>query len=479
VKAPARRNFACVLVTLGILSGCATTPRPHPAEPPTGGATGAANPAAPATGKGGRITPEPQALEAIRTTATVTLGGVGDVLMHGAVKQSAAVHGAGAPDAGFSWLFAPISDLLAEPDLTFANLETPIAPQTSRGARAFVFNAPPDVVAALQHAGVKLVSVANNHAMDQGRAGFEETLRWLDAAGMLRVGAGQAPRAAGPVRIEKNGLRLAFLGYTFGLNQPGNDCPPERAGCVQAAVVEADKMVADVRAAAADADAVVVSVHWGIEYEQQPRAREVELAHRLADAGALVVLGHHPHVLQPVELYRREDGRTAVIAYSLGNFISNQSRLFVPGVTPAAVAATRDGVLLRVALARRDYGRGVVRVEVAGADFLPLWTENDTAQLRVAKEPGRRPAIRVVAVDRALAAVRAELEAMPDPLPAAEVPRWVELRRREELYLSRRTAVATLLGEDLLRVLRPEELAPPAPAGAGRAGSEAGAAGAR
>jgi poly-gamma-glutamate synthesis protein (capsule biosynthesis protein) len=313
---------------------------------------------------------------------------------------------------------------------------------------------------------VDLVSVANNHAFDQGRAGFEETLRELDAAGMLRVGAGAAPRAAGPLLVERNGLRLAFLGYTFGLNQPGNDCPPQRAGCLQAAVIDGDQMEADVRAAAAGADAVVVSVHWGVEYEQQPRRKEVELARRLADAGALVVLGHHPHVLQPIELYRREDGAVAVIAYSLGNFISNQSRHFVQGVTPAAVAATRDGALLRVALARRDYGRGVVRVEVAGADFLPLWTENDTAEIRQRKEPGRRPAIRVVAVDRALAAVRAELDAMPDPLPPAEVARWVELRRREELYLSRRAAVATLLGEDLLRVLRPEELVPAAgPAG--------------
>lgn len=461
MKAPVPSKLACILLTLGILSGCATAPRSPSANAPS------PLPAAPAVAVAvaaprSPVAPSATAPEPIRTTAGVTLAAVGDVLMHGAVKQSAAVHGAGAPDAGYSWLFAPIADLLSQPDLTFANLETPIAPQASRGARAFVFNAPPDVIAALQHAGVKLVSVANNHAFDQGRAGFEETLRWLDAAGMLRVGAGPAPHAAGPVSMEKNGLRLAFLGYTFGLNQPGNDCPQGNAGaCLQAAVVDADRMVADVRAAAGEVDAVIVSVHWGIEYEQQPRAREIELAHRLADAGALVILGHHPHVLQPVELYRREDGRTAVIAYSLGNFISNQSRLFVQGVTPDAVAATRDGVLLRVSLARRDYGRGVVRVEVAGADFLPLWTENDTVRISGRKEAGRKPAIRVVAVDRALAAVRAELERMPDPLPPEQKARWVELRKREELYLSRRAAVATLLGEDLLRVLRPEELTEP------------------
>jgi poly-gamma-glutamate synthesis protein (capsule biosynthesis protein) len=188
----------------------------------------------------------------------------------------------------------------------------------------------------------------------------------------------------------------------------------------------------------------------------------VELAHALADAGALVVLGHHPHVLQPVELYRRSDGRTAVIAYSLGNFVSNQSRKYVHGVTPEGVAATRDGVLLRVALARKDYGRGVLRVEVDGADALPLWTENDTAEIDPKAEPGRRPAIRVVAVDRALGEVRSELARFPDPVPPESQPRFVALRRREALLASRRAAVGAIVGEDLLRTLGPGELAPTA-----------------
>lgn len=458
MKAPSTLPFVLLAFTVGIHTGCAGS-RPAPPPTPEVNASGTASPQ-----RGGEVVAAPAQPDPIRSTARVTLAAVGDVLMHGAVKESAAVHGAGAPDSGYSWLFAPIADLLTQPDLTFANLETPIAPTTSKGSRAFVFNAPADVVTALQRAGVDLVSVANNHAFDQGRPGFEETLRSLERAGMVYLGAGRAPRPAGPVVVERAGLKLAFLGYTYGLNQSGNECPPAKKGtppCLQAAEMRAEEMVEDVRAAAAASDAVVVSVHWGIEYEQQPRPQEVALARRLADAGALVVLGHHPHVLQPVELHRRADGRMAVIAYSLGNFISNQSRNFVSGVTPDAVAATRDGALLRVALARQDYGRGVVRVEVVGTDFLPLWTENDTAQIDRRKEPARRPAIRVVAVDRALAAVRAEILAMPDPLPPDQVERYVQLRRREALYLSRRAAVATLLGEDLLRVLRPEELAVP------------------
>jgi poly-gamma-glutamate synthesis protein (capsule biosynthesis protein) len=383
--------------------------------------------------------------------------------MHDAVKRSAEVHGRGAGDGGYAWLYAPIADLLSEPDLTFANLETPVAPGAPGGTREYVFNAPPEAVAALVHAGVDAVSVANNHAFDQGRPGFEETLRRLRQAGLVAIGAGEEGHAAGPVRLEAGGLSIAFLGYAAFFNAEGNACPKRETGappCVQASQLDRKRIVEDVRAAAASADAVVVSIHWGVEYEQQPRAEDVELAHAIVDAGALVVLGHHPHVLQPVELYRAADGRVGVVAYSLGNFVSNQSRNYVQGVTPEKVAATRDGALLRVALARRDYGRGVVQVEVAGADFVPLWTENDTAEIDRRREPSRRPAIRVVAVDRALAGVRAELARLPDPLPPADRERFVALRRKEALLVARRAAVASVLGEDLLRTPPP---APPAP----------------
>jgi poly-gamma-glutamate synthesis protein (capsule biosynthesis protein) len=392
--------------------------------------------------------------------------------MHEAVKRSAETYGRGAPDAGYAWLYAPVADLLSAPDVTFANLETPIAPAAGAGTREYVFNAPPQAVAALRDAGVDVVSVANNHAFDQGRAGFEETLRRVDAAGLRAVGAGPADRPAGPVVVTANGLSIAFLGWAHFFNQDGNSCPPAKPGapaCLQAAQLDRARALEAVRQAAAQADAEVVSLHWGVEYETQPRPEDVELAHALADAGALVVLGHHPHVLQPIELYRRQDGRTAVVAYSLGNFVSNQSRRYVHGVTPEKVAATRDGLLLRVGLARRDYGRGVVRVEVDGADALPLWTENDTADIDPKAEPGRRPAIRVVAVDRALAEVRAELSRFPEPVPADAQPRWIALRHREALLASRRAAVGAIVGEDLLRTLSPGELHPPASAATVRA----------
>lgn len=434
---------------LALLCACATAPR-------------APGPAAPATPS---AAPAPAAPAPVRTESRLVLGAVGDVLMHEAVKESAAAH-RGAPgvsDEGFGWLYQPVADLLAAPDITFANLETPIAPRTGRGSRAFVFNAPPAAVRALRSAGVDLVSVANNHLFDQGREGFLETLRELDAAGMQWVGAGPPPAEGGPRLLSANGITLAFLAYARFFNDAGNECPRgTTAGpCTRAALLDPERAVTDVRAAAAAADAVVVSLHWGDEYAAQPRAEDVALAHRLADAGALAILGHHPHVLQPVELYRRRDGATALIAYSLGNFVSNQSRLFVQGVTPDRAGATRDGVLLRIEVARRDYGRGVTRVELGAVEALALWTENDAVEIDRTREPRARPSIRVVSLDRALAEVRAELAALPDPVPPADRPRYLKLRQREQLYQARRAAVAAAVGEDLLREA-PRALTPPA-----------------
>jgi poly-gamma-glutamate synthesis protein (capsule biosynthesis protein) len=381
----------------------------------------------------------------------------GDVLMHGAVKDAAADHRTAGNDEGFGWLWAPVADLLASADLTFLNLETPVAPHSDQGTRSFVFNAPPVVVKALRHAGVKVVSIANNHIFDQGRAGFEETLTQLEAVGMPYIGGGEEGHESGPRIFEVNGLRVAFLGYARFFNQSGNDCPAASRRCLKASVLNGERAVADVRKAAAAADAVIVSIHWGDEYQQQPREADVALAHRLADAGALIVLGHHPHVLQPLELYSRADGGTSLIAYSLGNFVSNQSRNYVHGVTPAAVGATRDGALVRADIVRRDYGRGVSRVELAGVGWMPLWTENDTAAPERRGRKQGHPAIQVVSIDRALASVRKQLAALPDPVPAEQRGQYLRLRSREELYLARRAAIAAVLGEDLAIE------APPAP----------------
>ena len=119
-----------------------------------------------------------------------------------------------------------------------------------------------------------------------------------------------------------------------------------------------------VKTARAQCDFLVLSIHWGIEYATAPRPEDVETAHRLMDAGATVLVGHHPHVLQPVETYFTADGRNTVIFYSLGNFLSNQSRSYIDGLMPDKDGEPRESLLVRFAAVEKDYGPAGKRVEL-------------------------------------------------------------------------------------------------------------------
>jgi len=381
-----------------------------------------------------------------RIVASAELAAVGDLLMHGAVKESASAQnelrddGTSANFDGYGALFAHVAEELRSADLAFANLETPIAPKTDRGSRPFVFNAPPALLPALQDAGVGIVAFANNHVYDQGRAGFVETLEELERAGLPQVGAGASCDEAASARIlDVNGIRLAFLGATKLFNNDLNRTPTEPC----AFLLDEAVLIEKVRLAREEgAELVIASLHWGVEYETAPRKAEIEQAHRLLDAGVDVILGHHPHVLQPVEVYETRDGRITFVAYSLGNFVSNQSRTYTHGLHPEKMGFTRDGLLLRFRAVRRVFPDGAVRTELADLVAHPLWTENNAVSR--GRDPKLPPMIRVIHSDRAIEEARAALEGEVDEA------RKVELQRRIETLEDRRRLVGRIVGDDLL-----------------------------
>lgn len=416
------------------LTGCAGTPRRT---------DDAAAPCRPAP------TPPPAAAEGatpVRALGTVEIAAVGDVLMHGAVKEAAEAldqkgdDGASVNHGGYGALFDGVREELSRADLAFANLETPVMAKPPRTPRPFVFNAPAVLIPALREAGVDVVSFANNHVYDQGREGFAQTLASLDEGGLPYLGAGATCEEARRGRVfEVNGVKVAMLGAT----RVYNDKPERRKGDPCSFAFDEKAMLAEVAAAReAGADFVVASIHWGVEYVTAPRQEEIDLAHRLLDGGVDVILGHHPHVLQPVEVYEAADGRITAVAYSLGNFISNQSRTYAYGVQPDKMGNPRDGALLRFRAVKRQYPSGAVRTELADLAVEPLWTDNNG--LARSRDPKLPPAIRVVAIDREVAALRAELAAGPTPERADEIA------RRIELLEARRRIAGAILGEDLL-----------------------------
>ena len=211
--------------------------------------------------------------------------------------------------------FANVEPNLASADVAIVNLEMAITERGEPYDKEFVFRAPGSAALTLAGAGIDVVSLANNHVLDFGPVGLADTLSVLDEVNILRPGAGSnnAEAYAPRVLTLDSGIRVAFVSATAVV--PGGFAASADRPGVADAKWAIPRVLAAVRAAAAGNDVVVVSVHWGIERETCPSEDQRALASDLIEAGANLILGHHPHVLQPIETFDR-----TVIAYSLGNF---------------------------------------------------------------------------------------------------------------------------------------------------------------
>lgn len=269
-----------------------------------------------------RVVGLPQGFEARQR---VTLGAGGDLLRtKGMDGQSQDV------------LFEKVADLLFDQDISFANLESPITTQPlqeeviSDRAAPIECCSPEQSAVLTRHTGKSftLLHTANNHSLDMGMEGITTTHEILGRQGILPLGTHSTPESYGKgVVITKQGIKLGFISTTFGLN--GKVPPEEAPWCVHTSrlcstVVEPELALLQEQlehCRAEGCDVIIASIHWGYEFEFFPRAMQVETAHALVEMGVDVILGHHPHVVQPVEYYRtqRDPGRIAVIAYSLGS----------------------------------------------------------------------------------------------------------------------------------------------------------------
>jgi poly-gamma-glutamate capsule biosynthesis protein CapA/YwtB (metallophosphatase superfamily) len=217
--------------------------------------------------------------------------------------------------------FARISPALASSDLAIVNLETALTNRGRAQSKAFTFRSPPGFASVLLDAGVDAVSLANNHTLDFGPTGFEDTLNALDTAGVARVGAGRsAIEAFEPLIVERGGVRVALLGASQIVPAASWVAQDDRPGIAAVGKQITDRntqlFLQAVRSSRTRADLVVAILHWGIEGDPCPSAVQRKLARELHLAGSAIVLGAHPHVLQPIVLQGSE-----LTAFSLGNFI--------------------------------------------------------------------------------------------------------------------------------------------------------------
>lgn len=214
--------------------------------------------------------------------------------------------------------FLKIQDYLKNADLVFGNLETPITQGAEIPDFEMIFRSNPGTEQALKQAGFSVLSLANNHIPNFGEKGLKDTFNYLDNAGIKYVGAGNNEQEANqPIYIEKNGIKFAFLAYNDTDVVPAfYEASNNRAGT---AFMRIDKMTEAVKEVKQKSDFVIVSMHSGTEYTDKPNDSQINFAHAAIDAGANLVIGHHPHVVQTLEKYKGK-----FIFYSLGNFVFDQ-----------------------------------------------------------------------------------------------------------------------------------------------------------
>jgi poly-gamma-glutamate synthesis protein (capsule biosynthesis protein) len=256
----------------------------------------------------------------------VTLFFVGDIMLDRGVEAKIKKYGQG----DWKFPFLKIADTLKKSDILFGNLEGPISDKGRNVGSIYSFRADPKAIEGLNYAGFDILSVANNHFFDYTISALEDTFLRLKEANIDYAGGGfNEEEAYAPVIKEIKGVKIAFLAYT-NLGSPSWQAGKNRSGI---AWLTKERLEEGVKSARKQADIVIVSFHFGDEYQNQSNAVQKYFAHLAIDSGANLVVGHHPHVVQEIEKYNK-----GYIAYSLGNFIFDQN----------FSKETMEGLLLKV-----------------------------------------------------------------------------------------------------------------------------------
>jgi len=234
-------------------------------------------------------------------------------------------------------------------DILFGNLETVLSDRGRKTEQAVLLHSPPEKVKYLKDAGFDVLNIANNHILDSGVDGFKDTLDTLSKGGLTFIGASNNEYSSSYAIVERNEIKLGFLGHTIGrFNVPQG---------ISINKLKEKKIIIDIESIKEKCDFTIVSLHWGTENVFYPSPKQIDLAHKLVDHGATLILGHHPHVIQGIEEYKN-----GLIAYSLGNF------QFDPKLSQSK---TNDSMILSVNFSKAGLQEYKVLPIVINADFLP------------------------------------------------------------------------------------------------------------
>ena len=250
----------------------------------------------------------------------------GDIMGHGPQIRSAQI----VENIHYDYTdcFQHIKPIITQADLAIANLEVTLPGEPPYSGYP-LFRSPDALAVALRQAGFHILLTANNHTNDGGKYGVLQTINTLYKHGLYQTGSFQSAaerEAYYPLIIYRKGFKLAFLNYTYSTNGIATK-PPTIVN-----IIDETQMKKDFETARAMQPDFIISVmHWGAEYQQQPNQQQEQLAKKMINWGADLIIGAHPHVVQPIKLYTNNQNDTIPVAYSLGNFISNQRRAQTDG----------------------------------------------------------------------------------------------------------------------------------------------------
>ena len=310
--------------------------------------------------------------------ATFTLSATGDILMHEPVFKSGKV----SDGYNFDSIFTFFKDYVTAADFSVGNLETTLAGNNNgykyKGYPRF--NCPDEIVDGVINAGFDMLLTANNHAYDTSSTGLHRTVEVVREKGIMNLGTKATSDEANYAIVEQNGIKLGLACYTYETNQDAdkkspNGLPMKTADIplmntfdytnINLLYSELEESIRQMKEQGVSA--VILFIHWGTEYQTKQNTRQSEIAQALCDLGIDVIIGGHPHVVQPVDLLTstKDENHKTVCLYSMGNAVSNQRRANVSMKT----GHTEDGVLFSVTFAR--YTDGTVILE--SAKLLPTW----------------------------------------------------------------------------------------------------------
>lgn len=250
-----------------------------------------------------------------RTVATVA--GIGDILIHDWVYNDAKT----ADGYDFNPMFENVHEILQKPDFLIANQESMPGGEELGISSYPLFNSPYEIVDALMNAGVDMVTTANNHMLDRREQGILNSIAYYEKVGLPYTGTFKSPEDKEKIRVMNvNGIKIAVLAYSYGTN--GIPIPKGKDYLVS--LIDVEQIIKDINRAKEQSDFVLLAMHWGDEYRRYPNQTQKNLAKQLIEAGADIIFGHHPHVLQPIEWIEKPDGKKGFVIYSLGNFLSGQ-----------------------------------------------------------------------------------------------------------------------------------------------------------